>query len=51
MKKEYINPTIAVVLLQTKQQLMAGSPGLGGEYDGSATPESRSFDFDDWEDE
>ena len=47
MKKTYINPEIEVVKIQT-QQMLAGSPGLGGEY-GGGTPESREDNDEyDW---
>lgn len=45
MKKKYINPAMEIVKIET-QQVIAGSPGLGGEY-GGKTPESRFFDFDE----
>ena len=28
MKKKYINPTMEVIKLQTKQQMLSGSPAL-----------------------
>ena len=34
MKKEYINPEMVIVDIKMNQQLLAGSPGLGGEYGG-----------------
>ena len=52
MKKTYMIPEMEVIEVATNQQLMAGSPGLGGEY-GGKTPESRDmydeldFMFDD----
>lgn len=52
MKKTYMIPTVEVIELATNQQLMAGSPALGGEY-GGKTPEAREiydeldFMFDD----
>ncbi len=46
MKKTYINPTMKVVNIKTNTQLLAGSPGLSGEY-GGGTILSREFeDFD-----
>ncbi|MBQ8656069.1 MAG: hypothetical protein IJ527_03300 [Prevotella sp.] len=52
MKKQYINPTMHVVVMKMEQSLMAGSPGLGGEYGGGLTPTSRELDpyWDDEED-
>ena len=47
MKKEYINPEIEVVELQITQQIMAGSPGLGGEYDPSKPILAPELDFVD----
>ena len=34
MKKTYIIPEIEVVKIRANQQLLAGSPGLNGEYGG-----------------
>jgi hypothetical protein len=45
MKKTYINPEMQVIKIEGRQ-LMAGSPGLGGQYTGG-TPESRWFDDED----
>ena len=45
MKKKYINPAMEIVKIET-QQVIAGSPGLGGQYNGD-TPESRFFDYDE----
>ncbi len=47
MKKTYINPNIEVVKLNMHQQMLSGSPGLGGQYSGG-TPEGRDNDGDDW---
>lgn len=33
MKKKYINPAMEIVKIET-QQVIAGSPDLGGEYGG-----------------
>lgn len=49
MKKTYINPSLTIVKVQT-QQMLASSPGLGGNYNGG-TPESRAGRFDDEEEE
>ena len=48
MKKAYINPTIEVVKIQAVNQMLAGSPQLGGEYDheNDGDPIGREFDFD-----
>ncbi len=45
MKKKYINPAMEIVKIET-QQVIAGSPDLGGEYNGGI-PESRFFDYDE----
>ena len=45
MKKKYINPAMEIVKIET-QQVIAGSPGLGGEYGGGSVL-SREFDFDE----
>ena len=45
MKKTYINPTIEIIEVKMHQQMLAGSPGLGGEY-GGGTPESREDGYD-----
>ena len=47
MKKEYINPEIEVVELQITQQIMAGSPGLGGEYDPSKPVFALEFELEE----
>ena len=50
MKKTYNNPPIEVVKVQT-QQMLAGSPLLGGEYnsstDGEVLGHGNDFDFED----
>ena len=46
MKKTYKNPEIEVVKIASKSQMLAGSPGLGGEY-GGGTPEGH-FTDEDW---
>ena len=48
MKKTYMNPEMEVVVIKAEQQLLAGSPGLGGEYGGGGilapeTPEDIIF--------
>lgn len=48
MKKQYINPTMEVVNLKMESCLMAGSPGLGGEYGGGGI---LAREVDDWEEE
>lgn len=45
MKKKYINPAMEIVKIET-QQVIAGSPSLGGEYGGGGVL-SREFDFDE----
>ena len=47
MKKIYINPTLEVVKINTNNQLLAGSIGVGAP--GSANDaESREADFPFW---
>lgn len=52
MKKTYKNPTLTVVKLQPAR-ILAGSEkiGVGSNYNGSATIESRRGRFSDWEEE
>lgn len=45
MKKQYINPEMEIVKIESRQ-LLSGSPILGGEY-GGETPLSREYDFDE----
>lgn len=45
MKKTYKNPEIEVIKVASKSQMLAGSPGIGGEY-GGGTPEVREDEFD-----
>jgi len=45
MKKKYINPAMEIVKIET-QQVIAGSPDLGGEYGGGGIL-SREFDDED----
>lgn len=45
MKKTYKNPEIEVIKVASKSQMLAGSPGLGGEY-GGGTPEGHEMDSD-----
>ncbi len=47
MKKQYINPEMEVVKVDVPQ-IMAGSPGIGGEYGGELTPQGHFLD--DFED-
>ena len=51
MKKTYMNPTLKVVVLRAKAQMLAGSDmGVNGNYDsGTITIAGRDFDFDDEE--
>lgn len=50
MKKQYINPEMEVMNIQS-QALLAGSPGKGGEYGGGGVL-SRETEFDPyWDDE
>ena len=52
MKKIYVNPSIKVVKIHTRQQMLLGSTTLGLGADGSANnAESRflDLDFDDEE--
>ena len=47
MKKTYMNPTMMVVDIKTNTQLLAGSPGLGGNYGGGGILSREVDDFDD----
>ena len=51
MKKIYINPTMVVVTLQTRQQMLSGSPYITGEdatKDGNGDyGDARFSDFDE----
>jgi len=47
MKKTYKNPEIEVIKVVSKSQMLAGSPGIGGEY-GGGTPEGREDENLDW---
>jgi len=49
MKKTYINPAMEIVKIASRSQMMAGSPGLGGDYNGGSILSRR--DDSDWEDE
>ena len=50
MKKTYMIPTLQVVKIQTTQ-ILAGSPGLTGTYDGGEilSREAGVTDDDNWE--
>ena len=47
MKKEYMIPTIEVIKLQAMNQMLAGSPVLGDEYNSvsDGDPLGREDDF------
>ena len=49
MKKEYKNPMIEVVKLQALNQMLAGSPQLGDEYNPSTDgdPIAREYGYSD----
>ena len=52
MKKTYKNPTMKVVKIQARQQMMAGSLGISigtNNYNGTDDIQGRDFDFDDEE--
>ena len=50
MKKTYKNPTMKVVKIQARQQMMYTSQlGVGSEYQSGDAVLSRDFDFDDEE--
>ena len=53
MKKTYMNPTLKVVVLKAKAQMLAGSQAMGsnGDYTsgGGITLGGRDFDFEDEE--
>ena len=46
MKKKYIDPEMVIVKIASKSQMLAGSPGLGGDYGGGEIL-SRENDFFD----
>ena len=46
MKKIYKEPVMEVVKIKYNNQLLAGSPTLGGEF-GGGIPESRESGFED----
>ena len=46
MKKKYIKPEIQTYQINCKTQLMAGSPQLGGDYNGG-TVYSPGYELDD----
>ena len=49
MKKTYIIPAMEVIKIASQTQMMAGSPGLGGDYNGSGPVLSPEMDDDmDW---
>ena len=50
MKKQYIYPKMEVVDLKITQQIMAGSPKLGGTYSGG-TVLAPEMDWDDDEED
>ena len=48
MKKTYINPTLEVVEIEIKNQLLAGSdPVLGAEYNSSTDGDPLGRELDD----
>lgn len=48
MKKTYINPTMKVVMIRTRRQMLTTSnPTLGSSYQSGETVLGRDFDFDD----
>ena len=52
MKKTYKNPTMKVVKIQARQQMMTGSQGISigtNNYNGTDDIQGRDFDFDDEE--
>ena len=52
MKKTYINPTMKVVKIHTRQMIATSSPSAGLNLDGTVGAgdiEGRYFDFDDEE--
>ena len=51
MKKTYMNPTLKVVVLKAKVQMLAGSENMGvnGNYNSGITIAGREMDFDDEE--
>ena len=52
MKKTYKNPTMMVVKIQARQQIMTGSTTISiseTNYNGTDEIQGRGFDFDDEE--
>ena len=49
MKKTYINPTMTVVKLKQRPNLLSGSPKLGGTYSGGTVLSREMDDFDDFD--
>ena len=51
MKKTYMNPTLKVVVLRAKAQMLAGSENMTmrGDYGSGITIAGREMDFDDEE--
>ena len=47
MKKIYNKPEMETLVIKSSQQLLAGSPGLGGEYDPSKPVLSPEYDFEE----
>ena len=47
MKKTYINPELEVVELQMSQQIMTGSPKLGGDYTTGKPVLAPEYDWDE----
>jgi hypothetical protein len=50
MKKKFLKPTMDIVKIETPQ-VMAGSPGLGGNYTPDSDHPILGREFDDFEDE
>ncbi len=45
--KTYINPTLKVVELKTRNILMTSAIAIGSNYNGTADIEGRGYDFED----
>lgn len=51
MKKIYINPEMAVIKIATQQMMATSNLGYGDAVSTAEGAESRSFDFDDEEED
>ena len=47
MKKIYNKPEMETLVIKSSQHLLAGSPGLGGEYNSGKPVLSPEFDYEE----